>query len=127
MTKPSEGELNEFANRVLKFLHRKGTPGVFFLSSREIKDINRKYRGVDKTTNVLAIESPADFPSLPAAESPYLGDVYLNPDYIAKHKEDFHYLLIHGLLHLLGFNHLKASDRMKMEKEEQRILTSLVK
>jgi rRNA maturation RNase YbeY len=71
--------------------------------------------------NVLAFPAENSFPR-PDLKQPPLGEIYLNPKYITEHDEDFEYMLIHGFLHLLGYDHIKKSDRMVMEPEEQNLL-----
>ncbi len=118
---------------------------VYLVSNGTMRKLNKKYRGKDKTTNVLSFVSPKGFvrpPGTPAG----LGEIYLAPDYIAgtlskssarnvrenrKNAEftrkkalerELSDLLIHGFLHLLGFNHEKKNDRIKMQKAEKRLL-----
>jgi ssRNA-specific RNase YbeY (16S rRNA maturation enzyme) len=50
-----------------------------------------------------------------------LGEVYLCPSYIKVNGESLEYLAIHGLLHLMGFNHEKNRDRIRMKSTEQKI------
>lgn len=70
--------------------------------------------------NVLSFEHPKGFPSPHIKEKP-LGEIYLNPKYIEEHGEDLIYMLIHGFTHLLGYDHIKKSDRIAMEKKEHAI------
>lgn len=71
--------------------------------------------------NVLAFPADNAFPR-PDLTKPNLGEILLNPSYITTHDEDFDYMLIHGFLHLLGYDHIKKNDRMKMEKKEYELL-----
>ena len=91
---------------------------VFLVSKRKMRAINRTHRGKNHSTNVLAFEPPRNFPvsSDPEIE---LGEIYLCPGHIKKHKEDIDHMLLHGILHLVGFNHENKSDRIKMEKTEE--------
>ena len=73
--------------------------------------------------NVLSFAHPKGFP-LPDLKQQALGEIYLNPKYIKAHGEDLTYMLIHGFLHLLGYDHIKKSDRIVMERKEQKLLTS---
>lgn len=54
-----------------------------------------------------------------------LGEIYLNPYVIAKQGEDLRYMLIHGFLHVLGYDHLTPRDTITMEKLEQKLLGEL--
>lgn len=74
--------------------------------------------------NVLAFPADASFPR-PDLKQPSLGEIYLNPSYITAHGENFEYMLIHGFLHLLGYDHIQKSDRMVMEAQEQKLLRAL--
>ena len=74
--------------------------------------------------NVLAYPAPKNFPR-PDAKNRFLGEIYLNPDYIKKQGENIFYMFIHGFLHLLGYIHKKKSDRIKMEKKEKELLLKI--
>jgi len=67
--------------------------------------------------NVLAFPAPKEFPR-PDLNARALGEIYLNPKYIKEHKEDLKYMLVHGFLHTLGYDHKKNSDKLNMEKKE---------
>lgn len=76
--------------------------------------------------NVLSYEAPKHFPR-PDVSGKALGEIYLNPKYISEHGEDFDLMLVHGFLHLLGYDHATERDRMKMEKREDVLLRRLAK
>ncbi len=90
------------------------------VSDRTMRALNRKYRGKDKATDVL---------SFPMRERELLGDIVISVDtakrqakaYDAPLERELERLLIHGILHLLGHDHEKASERKKMEAEERRL------
>ncbi len=71
--------------------------------------------------NVLSFPAPVDFPHPDTKEAP-LGEIRINPDYIARAGEDFDYMLIHAFLHLLGYDHKTGADAEKMEKLEKELL-----
>ncbi len=71
--------------------------------------------------NVLAFPSPKGFPR-PDTKSEPLGEIFLNPDYIKSRGEDLFYMLCHGFLHLLGYNHRRRRDTIKMERKERNLL-----
>ncbi len=71
--------------------------------------------------NVLSFPADGSFPR-PDLKQSSLGEIHLNPSYITAHQEDFEYMLVHGFLHLLGYDHMKKSDRMVMEKKEHELL-----
>jgi rRNA maturation RNase YbeY len=105
---------------------------VVFASDRFLRTLNRTYRQKDRPTNVLA------FPQQPlGAEAPatsLLGDVVVSLPTAAREAQALQqpledrvlYLLIHGLLHLLGYDHEQsAAERRRMEAREHDILTYL--
>lgn len=73
----------------------------------------------DQHVNVLSFPEKTQFPSLDGVRS--LGEVYLNYDWAEGKTEILVYLLIHGILHLLGYRHGKKRDTMKMEKLEKNL------
>jgi rRNA maturation RNase YbeY len=76
--------------------------------------------------NVHSYEPVPDFPrpDLSVGEY-YLGEIHLNPDKIAANGEDLVFMLVHGLLHLLGYDHKNESDKIKMEQKESELLAAL--
>jgi len=74
--------------------------------------------------NVLAYPALATFPR-PDLKGPSLGEIYLNPDYIAANQESLLYMFIHGFLHLRGYDHMKKNDRIEMEAREEALIRTL--
>ena len=103
-----------------------GEVSVLFTDDAEIEVLNRTYRGKDKPTDVL---------SFPAAEMdhPFLGDIALSlgvsrRDAAAQGKQmdqHFAHLVIHGVLHLLGHDHINDTEAEEMEALERSALASL--
>jgi len=119
---PKKHRLMKFVSDVFEFLDSPNSSvDVYLIDGRIMRKLNREFRGKNKATDILAFPYPEDFPIQKGKPRP-LGDIYLNPEYIARNKETLEYLLVHGLLHLLGFNHDKNSDRIKMEKLEKMVL-----
>ncbi len=115
--------LEETARKILRFLKDdKAKVAVFWAKDNEMKHLNRTFLGKSSSTNVLSFNAP-DFPRV--THENFLGEIYLNPTYIKRHKEDINFMLIHGLLHLLGYNHKRKGDRIKMQKLEDKIFTWL--
>ena len=121
--KKLEDGLKKKAGEILLFLKQSGAKiEVYLVASPKMKQLNRQYQGKDKATNVLSFGAPQNFPK---ANSNFLGEVYLCPPYIRRHGENIQALLAHGILHLLGFNHTRLSDRIIMEETEKKLLTWL--
>ena len=97
---------------------------VVLSNNAEIQRLNREFRGKDAPTNVL---------SFPSDEPDEWGDIILAHETIAAQAEaqgkafdaHFTHLLVHGMLHLLGFNHIDEEDATEMEALEVEILAKL--
>jgi probable rRNA maturation factor len=74
--------------------------------------------------NVLSYPADPKFPR-PDLHEPWLGEIYINPIYIKEHDENLVYMLAHGMLHLLGYDHIRSRDRMKMERKEKELLKAV--
>jgi len=113
--------LVKMTKKLAELLKLKKPVDVFLVDSQTMRKLNRKYRKKDKSTNVLSFPSPLGFPINT------LGEVYLDPRYIEKHKEDMALMLVHGVLHILGYDHERKSDRISMEKKEAALLSKISK
>ena len=95
-----------------------------------IRVLNRNWRGFDKPTNVLSFPAGDDDEEDPG---PLLGDVIVAHETMAREAEDegksfedhFAHLLVHGLLHLFGFDHENDAEAEEMEALETEILAGL--
>jgi probable rRNA maturation factor len=100
-------------------------------NDKEVKSLNRDWRGKNKPTNVLSF--PAAPVKLPRGELSPLGDVILSYETCAKEakavgkslSDHAVHLALHGLLHLTGHDHINQADADKMEAKEIRILAKL--
>ena len=100
-------------------------------NDREVKLLNRDWRGKNKPTNVLSF--PAAAQKLPRGEVKPLGDVILSYETCMKEakaagitlREHAVHLTVHGLLHLVGHDHMEDEEAAKMEAREIRILAKL--
>ncbi len=98
-----------------------------------LRSLNSAYRGVDKTTNVLAFAYADSNPSPTPFESDVLGDVVISLERTAEEAKDsdiglsehLSHLVIHGVLHLLGYDHITDSDAKTMEELEIRTLAGI--
>ena len=105
---------------------------VLFTSDAEMAAINAEWRGKDKPTNVLSFPTPEDMP-VPAGEPRSLGDIVLAHGVIASEaveqgktlRDHTTHLIVHGTLHLLGYDHETNGEAEEMEALETRILKGL--
>lgn len=120
----NEREARVLAKKALKFLKLKNTAiQIFLIDEKSMKFLNSHFLGKKTGTNVLSFPEPKNFPKM--APLKYLGEVYLCPSYIKRKKEDIRYMLIHGILHLTGYNHGTKGDRMRMQRRETKFLSWL--
>jgi probable rRNA maturation factor len=98
--------------------------------NKEIKNLNRKFRKKNKSTDVLSFpfQSKKELINLLKKEKEiYLGDIIINLNRIKKKdlenfKLEFNHLWIHGLVHLFGHDHKKEKDFLKMNRLEKKYL-----
>jgi probable rRNA maturation factor len=104
-----------------------------FASDRLIQELNRTYRQHDRPTNVLAFPQYPTYDGEPAHPT-VLGDVVVSLPTAAREAHEQQqsleayvvYLLAHGLLHLLGYDHeYSAAQRQRMEQREREVLAHL--
>jgi probable rRNA maturation factor len=104
-----------------------GQISLLLCDDATIRELNKDWRGFDKPTNVLSFPSPAAF------QNQMLGDLALAFETTAQEAEDegklisshMAHLIVHGVLHLLGYDHLHDTDAEIMERIEILALTSL--
>lgn len=106
---------------------------ISFVTEQTSAELNKKYRGKAGATNVLSF--PSDFPENLASVITFqpLGDVVICPDVVAREameqnkelKAHWAHLTIHGLLHLLGYDHVQEPQAREMEQLEISALQSL--
>jgi probable rRNA maturation factor len=95
--------------------------GLLCTDSKEMRRLNRLYRGVDSNTDVLSFEG--ERLSLEGSETRFC-DIIIDTNQVFAQKgkntyrEEFWQVLIHALLHLVGYDHIRTSDKMKMEDAE---------
>ncbi len=112
---------------------READLAIRLVGTKEVRALNRHYRGKDYATNVLSF--PAELPEgLPAGvRLPLLGDLVLCAPVIAKEAREqkkplashYAHMTVHGALHLLGWDHEDTCDAECMEKLERQILAEL--
>jgi probable rRNA maturation factor len=97
------------------------------------QQLNRRYRGEDVSTNVLAFQAWKPGMHTTHGAPLLLGDVVLAFETVAREANDqvkpfcdhVRHLIVHGVLHLLGYDHRREADAIKMERLETSILAKL--
>lgn len=135
--KQTEKKAKILAEKFLRLLKKKNCYlEIYLLNSQKMKFLNKKFRHQNKTPSTLSFKEPKNFPH-PESPLKFLGEIYLNADLRGLHADKrgkslrksalsqrLSVLLAHGLLHLLGFQHKKKSDRIKMEKKEKFLISN---
>ncbi len=116
---------------VLKNLQqRQGTVSVILVSAKEIQRLNKKYRGKNKVTDVLSFGFANN-----EIKINELGDIFICPSQIVSQakiyqvtsQEEMVRMLVHGVLHLLGYDHQQKKAKEKMFKIQEIMVKKLVK
>jgi len=104
---------------------------ILFVDRDEIRQINRDYRSIDRATDVISFSyregEGAEFAGM------MLGDLAICPEVVEKHSHTYgtvfevemNFVIVHGVLHLLGFDHAKKTKREKMREMEDKVMREL--
>ena len=111
---------------------------IILTNPKNIKEINEKYRNIDKETDVLS------FPMFEKAEidnmkksgndiTEALGDIIISIEKVKEQAEEyghsfereFSYMLVHGFYHLMGYDHMEEDDKKQMREKEEGVLNRL--
>lgn len=123
-------KLEKYMNFVVDKLDLKQAMfNIIFVSSEEIHKINKEYRNVDRTTDVIsfALEDNKD---ITYKDFRLLGDIYIAiqiayqqaKEYNHSEEREVCFLATHGLLHLLGYDHMKEEDEKIMFEKQKELL-----
>ena len=120
-------------SKIVPFFKRKNVTFTIFLTNAPvIRKLNKKFKKRNKTTDVLS------FPFFPykkfkhnKSKNMYIGDIATCYEIINKRSKKTNFFLefdkvwVHGLLHIIGYNHIKNKDYFKMCKIEKKIINSI--
>ena len=112
---------------------------ITFTTPEEIRKINKKYRKIDKATDVLSFpmfEKDELDEKIKNGDFPYedvLGDVIISIEQVREQAEEYghsferelSYMLVHGFYHLMGYDHIEEEDKKVMRPKEEKILSEL--
>lgn len=126
----SSANLERFVLRARRALNLRGTVDVIVTSNSELRALNRRFRGKDKPTDVLS------FPSLEIADKAarrVLGDVAISIDIARQNAarlghpvaNELRILILHGLLHVAGWDHERDNGAMARKEKQLRIQLKL--
>lgn len=126
---PGEADFALWVETVLKNRKVDGEVCIRVVDPDESQALNAEYRGKDKPTNVLSF--PFDVP--PGVPVTLLGDLVICAEVVAREAEEQHktllhhwaHMVVHGTLHLLGFDHINDDEAEEMEALERDLLARL--
>ena len=129
LSAPDSNLFQQWCNQVATKLKVKGDICIKIVDDIESQDLNHTYRGQAKSTNVLSF--PSELPVF--VESTHLGDLAICAAVVISEAADQNKLIehhwahmsIHGLLHLLGYDHTEVDDAEEMEALEVELLSEL--
>lgn len=112
---------------------------ITFTTPEEIRKINKKYRKIDKATDVLSFpmfEKDELDEKIKSGDFPYedvLGDVIISIEKVREQAEEYGhsferelaYMVVHGFYHLMGYDHMEENDKKKMRAKEETVLKKL--
>ncbi len=127
----SEKILRQWAKLALGEAYQAHELTLRFVEKEEIRTLNRTYRQQDKPTNVLAF--PSSLPDEIKKIHPFLGDVIICPEVLQEEShhdeipliEHWAHIVIHGILHLQGYDHIETEDAQIMQALEIQLLAKL--
>lgn len=105
---------------------------IRIVSNEESQQLNLSYRGKDKPTNVLSFPFAAELPDGVEMDIPLLGDLVIAQQTVEQEASEqnksiadhWAHLVVHGTLHLLGYDHIESTDAEAMEALERTILAA---
>lgn len=125
-----EKELKKLIKYALKYMNLKNVSfSVIFVDNNKIHKLNKDYRNIDRPTDVITFRL-ADYEEVMCGKINILGDVYISLDkakeqaieYGHSYLRELSFLLIHGFLHLLGYDHMNEEDEKEMFSLQEEIL-----
>lgn len=128
---PNRFHIQRWVNETLCQHVEQGNLCIRIVNRDEIRELNAKYRKQDKPTNVLSF--PADLPFEIQQDLHMLGDIIICSEVIQAEAEEqgkpceahWAHMIVHGTLHLLGYDHITDEDAKNMESLEINILNKL--
>ena len=128
---PLNTHLKYWAIAALKTKINSAELTIRIVDKKEMTELNSRYRHKSKATNVLSF--PFEIPKEVKMKIPLLGDIVICADVVnleanmqgKPSNAHWAHMIVHGTLHLLGYDHIKEDDAILMESQEMTILNSL--
>ena len=111
-----------------------GELNVILVADAEMRRLNKRYLSHDRTTDVIAFRYPTD-PAFPAGETPAFGDVFVSVPQARRQAKALGHgvaqelltLVLHGTLHLLGYDDHRPKDKARMFARQDELLAALAR
>ena len=126
---PTEQDIQLWLNKTIPQFQENAELTVRIVDTQESHQLNHEYRGKDKPTNVLAFP----FEAPPGIELDLLGDLIICRQVVEKEAEEqnkpllahWAHMVVHGSLHLLGYDHIEDDEAEEMESLETEIMQTM--
>ena len=100
-----------------------------FVDNKEIKELNKEYRNIDRETDVLSFPMEEDF----LTTTPLLGDIIISAEKALEQSIEYghsllreiSYLTVHSMFHLLGYDHMEEDEKKLMRYKEKEVIKKL--
>ena len=130
---PSEAQFRRWAWQAVKSRYRRAEIGLLLLDEETARAYNRDYRQKDYATNVLSFALNEGESMFADTQDTLYGDLIICPQVVAREAAEqgkplhhhFAHLVIHGTLHLMGFDHIEDEDADRMETLEIELLRQI--
>lgn len=129
-----EEKIKEYIEYILKNEKENFNEKDFYVSfmltnNKVIHEINKEYRGIDRPTDVISF-AYNETENIGPVE--IVGDIIISIDKVREQakefghsdKREFYYLLTHGMLHILGYDHMEDDEKLVMREKEERYLSA---
>jgi probable rRNA maturation factor len=129
----SDEEINMWASLALQSKLSDAELTIRFVSLDEMSQLNQEYRKKTGPTNVLSFPSNLPAEILQELDHPFIGDIIISPNVLEKEsveqeknlKSHWTHIIIHGVLHLLGYDHIQPEEEQIMQTLEIQLLNQL--
>ena len=126
---PASAQFERWVEAALAGRREEAELTVRIVDEVESAELNSTYRGKEGPTNVLSFP----FETPPGVELPLLGDIVICAPVVARQAQEqgksaeahWAHMVVHGCLHLLGYDHIEEAEALEMENLEKEILTGL--
>lgn len=123
-------ELDAYTKYLLEYMKIDASFSVIIVDNAKIHEINKQYRGIDRPTDVIsfALEEDENY----EVKERLLGDIYISIDKVYEQAKEYNhsvkrelfFLVTHGFLHLLGYDHMEKDEEEEMFSLQEKILDS---